>query len=462
MTNQSIIILGAGPTGMGAAHRLQELGREDFLIFDKNSYAGGLATTFQDNKGFWWDIGGHVQFSHYSYFDNLMNKLLPNEWLDHERVSQVWIEDRWVPYPFQNNIHKLPKEVMTECLNGLIDLYKNPKPGKPANFEDWILRTQGEGIAKHFMFPYNFKVWAHEPKMMNADWVGERAAVTDLSRVIGNILENKDDVSWGPNNTFRFPKNGGTGEIWKRLAEKIGADKFRLNKTVTKINTTKKQITFQDGEKVTYEHLISTIPLDKLVQMSDLPKELQSESKKLLHSSTHIFGVGLEGKPNKELSKICWMYFPEKSAPFYRATLFSKYSPNNVPDIKKHWSLMLEVSESDYKPVNQKTVMKEVIDGLYNTKLITKTDKIISKWYHREEHGYPIPSTERNAALQALQPELMRRQVYSRGRFGMWKYEVANQDHSLMQGVEAANFIVLGIPELTAWYPNIVNGPKPY
>jgi len=460
--NKKIVILGAGPTGLGAAYRLKELGESDFVIYDKNAYAGGLATTFQDENGFWWDIGGHVQFSHYKYFDDLMDKLLPNEWFDHQRESWVWMQDRWIPYPFQNNIHRLPTEVMKECLNGLIEIYKNPKSYKPKNFKEWILQSLGEGIGKHFMFPYNFKVWAHDTAMMNTDWVGERAAVADLARVTNNIIDSKDDVSWGPNNTFRFPKHGGTGEIWKRLAKEVGMENIQLNKTVKKVNTKEKEITFEDGEKVKYEHLVSTIPVDKLVLMSDLGDEVKEATKKLLHSSTHIIGVGLEGKPSEELSTKCWMYFPEDNAPFYRTTLFSKYSPFNVPDIKKHFSLMMEVSESQYKPVNQATVVDEVVQGLKNTKLINEKDKIVSRWYHREEYGYPTPSLERNDALKLIMPELMKRKIYSRGRFGMWKYEVSNQDHSMMQGVEVANFIVHGIPELTAWYPNVVNGPKPY
>jgi protoporphyrinogen oxidase len=81
-----IVILGAGPTGLGAAHRLQELGIP-FKLFEKELHAGGLASSFVDSNGFTWDIGGHVQFSHYSYFDDLMDKLLGEEWLHHEREA---------------------------------------------------------------------------------------------------------------------------------------------------------------------------------------------------------------------------------------------------------------------------------------------------------------------------------------------------------------------------------------
>jgi len=55
------------------------------------------------------------------------------------------------------------------------------------------------------------------------------------------------------------------------------------------------------------------------------------------------------------------MYFPEDNCPFYRVTVFSNYSPNNVPDIKTHWSLMAEVSESPHKPVDQAGLWEQVL-----------------------------------------------------------------------------------------------------
>ena len=66
-TEDKLLILGAGPTGLGAAYRLQELGHTNFHIYERESHVGGLATLYVDSQGFTWDIGGHVQFSHYHY-----------------------------------------------------------------------------------------------------------------------------------------------------------------------------------------------------------------------------------------------------------------------------------------------------------------------------------------------------------------------------------------------------------
>src|SRR5205085_9891310 len=99
-----IVILGAGPTGLGAGYRLKELGHPNFAIFESHPYVGGLAHSFTDPQGFTWDIGGHVMFSHYEYYDRIFDRLMGEDFTLNNRESWVRILDRWVPYPFQNNI----------------------------------------------------------------------------------------------------------------------------------------------------------------------------------------------------------------------------------------------------------------------------------------------------------------------------------------------------------------------
>jgi len=131
-----VVIIGAGPVGLGAAYRLQELGYSDWAIYERHPYIGGLATSFQDSAGFTYDIGGHVMFSHYPYFDALVDKLLGDDFTNILRESWIWMMDRWVPYPFQNNIRHLPTDVLLECLNGLVDVQKLD-PGETRNFGEW-------------------------------------------------------------------------------------------------------------------------------------------------------------------------------------------------------------------------------------------------------------------------------------------------------------------------------------
>ena len=426
---------------------------------EQQAHAGGLATTFADEKGFLWDIGGHVQFSHYAYFDELMLKALGKEgWLLHQRESWVWLLDRFVPYPFQNNLRYLPKAQQLACLQGLIALLQNPSAAKPQNFAEWATQSFGEGLCELFMRPYNFKVWAFPLQEMAYNWIGERVATVDLARLLKNIYLEQDDLSWGPNNTFQFPKKGGTGAIWNAVADMVGRERIRLASKVLGVSAQQKTVTLSNGEIFSYDYLLSTLPVDILTQiMPDCSENMRQIAQNLKHSATNIVGIGLKGQPKPTLASKCWLYFPEADCPFYRTTIFSNYSPYNVPDINQFWSLMTETSESPHKPVDTQTIVEDTIQGLLNTQLIEKREDIVSTWAYRAEYGYPTPSVERDSILQKIIPYLQSHNIYSRGRFGGWKYEVSNQDHSLMQGVEWANKVVLQIPETSYFFPNTAN-----
>lgn len=457
-----IVILGGGPCGLGAAWRLAELGHPDWSLYEKMSQWGGLSTSYQDDEGFTWDLGGHVLFSHYDYFDRVMNRVFGNSdgWLSHEREAWVRMLNRFIPYPIQNNIHRLPKAIFWECLQGILDIQDDQRSRPPADFEEWIYSFFGKGLAKWFLKPYNFKVWAWPPEQMEWSWVGERVAPVNLKRVLENAVFDKDEITWGPNSRFRFPLHGGTGAIWKSLAEKLPGEKMHLNRKVAGLEVSNRKVYFPDNTKEDYDALISTIPLTDLVRLADLDPPFDRVPE-LKYSSTHIAGLALKGNPPEHLANKCWMYFPEDNCPFYRATVFSHYSPNNVPDVERHWSLMFEVSESPEKPVNPDTVMEDVIDGAINTGLLENRSQVHHTWYHFIPFGYPTPSRNRNEQLFPHLVGLAKQGIFSRGRFGAWRYEVGNMDHAFMQGVECVNSLLGSGEELTLWYPNVVNSPHP-
>jgi len=460
-----IVILGAGPTGLGAGYRLNELGHTNFTLCDRHPYIGGLAHSFTDDKGFTWDIGGHVMFSHYAYYDRCFEKLMGDEFTLNNRESWVRMFDRWVPYPFQNNIRYLPKEAAYECLAGLIKAQsgkgRTASPAAAKNFAEFVDAVFGEGIAKHFMTPYNFKVWAYPAERMNKQWIGERVAVIDVDRALRNVLLETDDFGWGPNNQFKFPLRGGTGEFYRRFGPVLGSH-VKLNMTAKTIDVDHKTVTFEDGSTQPFDALLSTMPLDVLcrdVLKGHVPPQVRRAAARLLHSSGYMVGVGLKsrepggGTPDTK----SWMYFPEDNCPFYRATYLSNYSPYMTPDRNNYYSLLCEVSESDAKPTmgdhgrHQDAVIDDCVRGLERAGLLLpgERENIVSRWCYFADYSYPTPSVERDEILAEVIPWLESRGIYSRGRFGMWKYEVANTDHSLMQGVELVNRLLNGEAETT-------------
>jgi len=440
-----IVIIGAGPTGLAAGYRLRELGYTNFLLLEASSKVGGLAASERSAAGFTYDIGGHVLFSHYPYFDRLFDTLMGDEYQTLRREAWIWMQDRFIPYPFQSHIRHLPPELALECVMGLIDAQRHGvNLARYRTFEDLILGVFGEGIARLFMMPYNFKVWAHPPRMMNKEWIGERMAVVNLQKVLGNLLLQQDDVAWGPNSTFKYPRHGGTGGLFARMQPYV-QDQLRLNARVAGVDPLRKEIRLEDGTLERYDLLLSTMPLDLLLRrMTDgVPDQVREQAELLRHSGSCIVGVGLR-QPSP--SEKCWIYFPEENCPFYRVTYLSNYSPDVVPDPATHYSLLAEISRSEFKPLDRDTVVDDTIDGMVATRLLREEDRkdIVDAYLIERDYTYPVPSLERDRALACLLPWLDSESVFSRGRFGAWRYEVGNMDHSVAQGVEWVNRVLLG------------------
>jgi protoporphyrinogen oxidase len=441
-----ILILGAGPCGLGAAYQLHKLGYRDWVLLEQNSHVGGLSASFIDNKGFTWDMGGHVLFSHYPYFDSAVAEVLGDQYYEHMRESWVRILGTWVPYPFQNNIRHLPDEALKECIQGLRS--KSGAPSDADNFREWMESVFGAGIVKYFMEPYNRKVWGVPLDSMSREWIGERVSIIDIERIERNILEKRDDVSWGPNNRFRFPKHAGTGSIFEGIAMPF-RERIRFGAEIVHADLGQRVVTCADGAAFDYDILINTSPLDVFVSnTTDAPEMVRVAATTLVHNGGLIVGLGLSGV---RLDTKCWMYFPESNSPFYRVTNFHNYSPYNVPggDVGSFFSLMCETTYSSHKPVESSTIIQTTIDGLVNSGMIEfgQVKDILSSYLIDIPYSYPVPTLGRDRALEIIHTYLESRGVFSRGRFGAWKYEVANMDHSFMQGVEVVDRILGGAEE---------------
>src|SRR5262249_23040582 len=162
--------------------------------------------------------------------------------------------------------------------------------------------------------------------------------------------------------------------------------------------------------------------------------EVRRAAAALEHNGVWVCGVGVERPLVDDRS---WLYFADLSVPFYRVTNFAKYAAMNVPsgDTTRYSSYMSETAYSTHRPRERAGPEQSVVDALIETELIDETVPVVTMHTIDVDYAYPIPTLGRDAALEVIQPWLMERDIYSRGRFGSWRYEIGNMDHAAKMGI---------------------------
>ncbi|WP_200259825.1 FAD-dependent oxidoreductase [Streptomyces sp. HSG2] len=450
LPSERIVILGAGPCGLACADELNRLGHRAWTLLEAAPVPGGLAASVVDPAGFTWDLGGHVVFSHFGEFDRLLAELFTtDELLLHDRSSYVRFRDRWVPYPFQQHLHHLPAEDAEACVHDLLLACQRREQGLPADadFATWLQGMYGSGLVERFFGPYNSKVWAMTPEQMASSWVAERVAPVDPGEVLAAFSGTAPAARrWGPNATFAFPARGGTGEIWRRLAARLDGG-LRTSARAVAVDPAARIVTLADGERIGFDHLVATGPLDRLVAMTvRAPATVWEAAGRLRHTTVAMVGLGYRAPTTDERS---WLYFPQAEVPFYRATNFSKYAPAHVPgaDTQAFSAWMTETSMLPGTRLDYSRLIRACDQALRRHGLVPEHAPLASTHLELIEHAYPVPTLDRDEALAAVVPWLQAHGIYPRGRFGTWRYEIGNMDHAVKMGIDIARRLVNGTTE---------------
>jgi len=212
-------IIGGGPTGLSAAYHL---GHEAVLL-EKNASVGGWCRSIKDN-GFTFDYAGHIMFSNDPYVLKLYETLLGSNVHWQNREAWVYSKNVYTRYPFQGALYGLPPAVIKECIVGAVEARYGkpaatapatakaddccadgavalpdpkvaslnkcaPAEAAPANFEEFIYKVWGAGIARHFAIPYNRKLWAVPLTEMETSWLGGRVPLPNLDDMIQRALQ---------------------------------------------------------------------------------------------------------------------------------------------------------------------------------------------------------------------------------------------------------------------------------
>jgi protoporphyrinogen oxidase len=427
MGPKRILILGGGIAGLSAAYHLQKSGIE-CLVFEKESAVGGLCRS-KKISGFTFDYDGHLlHFRHKNTFYFVRN-LLENNLVKHKRNAWIYSFSRFSRFPFQANLHGLPRPVVKECLREFIKASNSNKINifggltsdnnrgltSDNNFLDWIVRTFGKGIARHFMIPYNTKFWTIPPQELTCEWVDGFIPVPSLDEIIEGTLE-ESRRNLGYNAFFWYPKKGGINELSLALASKL--KHIFTNCEATEIDIKNRKIKLANGSQERFNFLLSTLPLPELPRLiKDMPKEIVSSCRRLRWNSIFNLNLGLRRNPD---SSRHWLYFPEKNFSFFRIGLPKNFSSSVTPKGKS--SLYVEVSYSQYKPIDRENIVSKVIKDLIKAEIISSEEEICVQDINDIKYGYPIYDFNYRGAKEKILDYLRRNRIFSFGRYGSWRY----------------------------------------
>ncbi|HEV8540214.1 MAG TPA: FAD-dependent oxidoreductase [Nitrospiraceae bacterium] len=418
-----ILIVGAGLAGLSTAYHL---GDRPYRVMEKEKEAGGLCRSYQMD-GFTFDMTGHLLHFRQAEIKALVENLLAGRLEKHNRRSFIYSHRTYTEYPFQVNTYGLPPEVVRECLLGFIATLTHSSTVSPAerSFKAWILENLGEGMAKHFMVPFNEKLWQVSLDELTSDWVSWLVPKPELKDVINGALGIKDKA-FGYNPTFLYPAQGGIGALPQAFLP--GVKEIVYGSELVEVDTQRRRAVFQDGRIEDYDTLVSTMPVPELVRLcTDLPQAIRDAATGLRCVS--VYNVNL-GVARERISDYHWIYFPEPEYSFYRAGFPMNFSPAlGRPGCS---SLYVEVSHQPTESIPPAVLLQRIRTGMEQASIFRPDDEVVVADVRDIRYAYVLFDKHRARALPAILEELERRGIHSIGRYGRWEH--TSMEDAIAQG----------------------------
>lgn len=439
-----IVILGAGLTGISAAYHLEQAGFYDYALFEKEDTIGGLCRSVQQD-GFTFDFTGHLLHINNDYFRSLIESVVGlNNFEQIHRRSFIYSHKTYTNYPFQIHLKGLPSPVVAECIAGFIARKKNVR--NPHSFREWVLKEFGPGFGTHFFFPYQKKIFAYSIDKLTASWTGRFVPATTLTQIIDGIMHDADQTpSVGYNAQFFYPKKGGIFYWVEKLAQQL-LTPVRTHHCVKKVDLKNKIVRFSNGHSEPYDHLITTIPLDRFIDcLQEMPSTTFAHARPhLLCNSVINFNLGIR---RPDMTDKHWIYFPETEFPFYRLGFPHNFTANAAPP--GHSSLYGECSFLKRSGKWQQEILQR---ALAHTKKLLKLDQtdIMMEKIITIPHAYVIYDAWRDRHLPDLLNRLKEYNIHSVGRYGQWKY--SSMQEAVLDGKTIAQTLTIMPARSTLFY----------
>ena len=437
------VILGAGPTGLAAAYHLGT----DALLLEKAATVGGWCRSIED-RGFTFDHAGHIMFSQDPYVLDLYQKLLGENMHWQDREAWIYSKQVYTRYPFQGALYGLPPEVLKECLVGAIEARFGPirkesatgavagviakSPQTPRNFEEFIYKVWGAGVARHFAIPYNRKLWAVPLHEMETSWLGGRVPLPNLEEMIDGALQPVAKPM-GPNARFGYPLKGGFQALMDGFLPHLRGP-VQLQAEVVAVSPSRRTVTLVDGRVYGYQSLISTLPLPRLVEAlgDEAPEEVRAAAQSLRHVSVRCVNLGI-GREN--LTDKHWIYYPEDTV-FHRIFVQGNASPHcNAPG---GFGITCEITYSDYKPLpcEGQALIDRCIQDCIRVGMVRADDPVWAASEVDMPYAYVVYDHARAQHVQTIRRWVGEADILLAGRYSEWEYY--NSDHAFVAGRKAA------------------------
>jgi protoporphyrinogen oxidase len=425
-----VAILGGGVTGLSLAPFLERRGIAP-EVFEAAPAWGGLCAS-ETVDGYVADkAGGHIIYStDREVLSFVLGILGEGGAVESRRETRIFHHGSWVTYPFENGLADLPPEHNFECLKGYVEAAFARKAGaaEPANFHDWCAWRFGEGISRHFMWPYNEKIWNVDLRSLGTTWVKGRVPDAPIDDVLRSSIGIKT-TGYGHQATFWYPRRGGFQTIVDRIRASLRSTNVRLE---TPCRTLRKVAGgFEvNGEK--FERVVSTIPLQELVKVLEgVPAAIRSAFDGLGTTSLLTVFVALE---HDRIPKLSWVYFPHpENGPQNRITYLSNYSPENAPPGKS--SVMAEVTYIGKTAGSHADVAREVVEGLARCGILKPEDVAFTRTYDNR-YAYILYEHGLEERLETVRGWLSSFGLPIAGRFGNYNYY--NSDRCIRAAMDLA------------------------
>ncbi len=433
-----IVVVGAGPTGIATA---LGVGAAPCVVLERRSSVGGLCASLEF-EGALFDLGGHAFTTPHAAVRELVFSALPM--VEQRREARCWVDGQVIEYPFQRHFAALRGErVAAECAHGLREVAEE-RGGPWAHFEDYLGRRFGAGVARHFMLPYNRKLWARDLRRMDTDWVGERvaapAAVAARTGSPGAAAAERTlrtRLPLSEETRVAYPAEGGYVEIVRALARRV-AD-VRLETAVTRVDLARRELATSRGDTMPFDRLVSTIPPAELLALVvDAPARLRTGAAALEAVSLALVLVVVDGPVATSMQRL---YVADPRILAHKIVL--NHTSSDALRARPCQAVVCEIAFSAEKPLPA-DVEGRAVEDLVTVGVVRRAGDVRATRLITIRHGYPVPTLDRAGRVAEIRTWLEGRGVFLAGRLGEWDY--VNADECIRRGLALGRALVGGAP----------------